>query len=75
MFFLAPAEVIKCLLKMKERFQTFKYQASHVLTKAFKTVPLSGNSNLVTESPTVNDAYQRIEFSAINVYSLLLLLL
>ncbi len=40
----------KCLLKIKERYKKIKYQASHFLTKTFKTTPLSGDSNLVTQS-------------------------
>ncbi len=33
----------QCLLKIKERFQKFKYQASHVLTKTFKSKPQNFN--------------------------------
>ncbi len=40
----------KFLLKIKNISKKFKYQASHVLTKTFKTTPLSGDSNLVTQS-------------------------
>ncbi len=42
----------KFLLKIKERFlkNLNMYQASYVLTKTFKTTPLSGDSNLVTQS-------------------------
>jgi hypothetical protein len=45
---------------LKKDSKTIKYQVSHVLTKAFKTAPLSGYSNLVTQSSTVNDAYHII---------------
>jgi hypothetical protein len=42
---------LKCLLKIKGSFfKNDKYQASHVIIKPFKTVPLSGFSNLVTQS-------------------------
>jgi hypothetical protein len=34
----------------KAALKKFKYQASHALTKAFNTTPLSGGSNLVTQS-------------------------
>jgi hypothetical protein len=36
--------------KLKKDFKNVKYQASHVLTKTFKTTPLPGHCNLVTLS-------------------------
>jgi hypothetical protein len=36
--------------KLKKDPKKLKYQASHVLTKTFKITPLSGDSNLVTQS-------------------------
>jgi hypothetical protein len=45
----------KCLLKIKERLQkNVKYQASDVLTRTIKTIPLSGDSNLVPQPIKIN---------------------
>jgi hypothetical protein len=35
---------------LKEEVKHIKYLASHVLTKAFKTIPFSDDSNPVTQS-------------------------
>jgi hypothetical protein len=42
----------KCLLKIEGSLFNliFKYQVYHVQTKPFKTIPLSCDSNLVTQS-------------------------
>jgi hypothetical protein len=36
--------------KLKKDFKKFKYKASHLLAKTYKTIQLSGLSNLVTLS-------------------------
>jgi hypothetical protein len=50
MLFQPQLKELKCLYEFKKDFKKFKYQASHVLTKTFKTTQLSGHSNLVTLS-------------------------
>jgi hypothetical protein len=48
MLFEPQLKKFKCLLKIKERFQINLKR--HVLTKIFKTIPLSGGSKLVIQS-------------------------
>jgi hypothetical protein len=46
----AQLKKINACQKLTKDFKNFTYQASHVLAKTFKTAPLSGDSNLVTQS-------------------------
>ncbi len=50
-FFEPKHKNFHCLLKIEGSIKIFfKYQATPVFTKPFKTIPLSGDSNLVTQS-------------------------